>query len=80
MPRIDLEYFAILRDQAGRQKETRETNAASLAALYDELTDAYGFTLSRARLRVAVNAAFSTWEQPVNEGDIVVFIPPVSGG
>ena len=31
-------------------------------------------------LRVAVNSEFGEWEQPLSEGDSVVFIPPVAGG
>jgi molybdopterin converting factor small subunit len=31
-------------------------------------------------LRVAVNGEFGDWEQPLAEGDAVVFIPPVAGG
>ncbi len=31
-------------------------------------------------LRVAVNAEFGDWQQPLADGDAVVFIPPVAGG
>jgi molybdopterin converting factor small subunit len=31
-------------------------------------------------LRVAVNAEFGDWSQPLAHGDTVVFIPPVAGG
>jgi len=31
-------------------------------------------------LRVAVNEEFSDWQRPLEDGDRVVFIPPVAGG
>jgi molybdopterin converting factor subunit 1 len=80
MPRVQLRYFALLREQAGRQAETVETSAATPAALYAELAARHGFRLGAAQLRVAVNASFSDWEQPLRDGDEVVFIPPVAGG
>ncbi|RUT26343.1 molybdopterin synthase sulfur carrier subunit [Asaia sp. W19] len=80
MASVTLEYFALLRDEAGCQSETLRTEAPDLAALYDALAHSRGFTLPRARLRVAVNARFAPWDQPVSEGDHIVFIPPVSGG
>ncbi|MBB2202220.1 MoaD/ThiS family protein [Gluconacetobacter tumulisoli] len=80
MPRIELEYFAQLGEQAGRRTETRETSVATAAALYDELRAAYGFVLPPEQMRVAVNAAFRPWTQGLRDGDHVVFIPPVSGG
>lgn len=80
MPRLELEYFAQLRDEAGRSRETRETTAATAADLYTELQTAYGFTLPANRMRVAINAAFQPWTHPLTEGDMVVFIPPVTGG
>ncbi|WP_025840334.1 MoaD/ThiS family protein [Asaia platycodi] len=80
MPRLTLEYFALLRDEAGCVQEEIDTTAASLAALYQELTTRHGFTLPASRLRVAVNAAFTHWDRRPAEGDHVVFIPPVSGG
>ncbi|MFT8897015.1 MAG: MoaD/ThiS family protein [Acetobacter sp.] len=80
MPKIELEYFAQLGEQAGRRAETRETSETTAAALYEELRAAYGFALPAGQMRVAVNAAFRPWTQSLKEGDHVVFIPPVSGG
>ena len=78
--RIHLQYFAVLREQAGRSEETLDTSAANPADLYDEVRTARGFTLPRAMLRVAVNDEFRDWSVPLASGDRVVFIPPVAGG
>jgi len=80
MIRITVLYFASLRDAAGMEQEVCETSALDLADLYTETAARHGFTLPRARLRVAVDGAFAQWEEPVREGSSVAFIPPVSGG
>jgi molybdopterin converting factor subunit 1 len=78
--RIHVQYFAVLRERAGRSEETCVTGAATPAELYAELQAVHGFALPRSMLRVAVNEAFSDWSRPLAEGDRVVFIPPVAGG
>ena len=80
MLRLNLRYYALLREQAGRQSETVDTAAATPAALYDELAARHGFRLPASQLRVAVNSAFCDWQRPLEDGDEVVFIPPVAGG
>lgn len=77
---LTIQYFALMREQAGRSEEKLETLAATPAELYAELTLRYGFTLSREQLKVAVNSEFSDWSQRLATGDAVVFIPPVAGG
>ncbi len=77
---LKIQYFALLREQAGRSDETLETSAATPADLFAELAARYRFTLSREQLKVAVNAEFSDWSRALRPGDAVVFIPPVAGG
>jgi molybdenum cofactor guanylyltransferase len=78
--RIGVQYYALLREQAGRREEQLLTAAATPAELYAELTQRYPFTLDANVLRVAINGEFSEWTTPLAEGDAVVFIPPVAGG
>ena len=80
MKSIEVHYYAILRDQAGRRTERVETAAATAAELFDELAARHGLALERAALRVAINEEFGDWQQPLASGDRVVFIPPVAGG
>jgi molybdenum cofactor guanylyltransferase len=77
---LTIQYFALMREQAGRSEETLETLAGTPADLYSELHARYGFTLSREQLKVAVNSEFSDWSRKLEPGDAVVFIPPVAGG
>jgi molybdopterin-guanine dinucleotide biosynthesis protein A len=78
--RISVQYYALLREQAGRREETRLTAARTPRELYAELGKCYPFTLAPEVLRVAINTEFRDWSTPLAEGDAVVFIPPVAGG
>jgi molybdopterin-guanine dinucleotide biosynthesis protein A len=78
--KIRVQYFALLREQAGRSDESLVTTARTPRDLYDELKARYPFTLPAEMLRVAVNTEFGDWAQPLGDGDAVVFIPPVAGG
>jgi molybdopterin converting factor subunit 1 len=77
---LNIQYYALMREQAGRSTESVESAAATPAELYSELKARYGFTLAREQLKVAVNSEFSDWSRELEAGDAVVFIPPVAGG
>ena len=77
---INVQYYALLREQAGRSSETLMTTAGTPRELYQQLRARYPFSLAPEMLRVAVNSEFSDWGQHLNAGDSVVFIPPVAGG
>jgi molybdopterin converting factor subunit 1 len=77
---IHVQYFAALREQAGRGNETIATASRTAADLYDELRELRGLALPRSMLKVAVNEEFAAWDRPLADGDRVVFIPPVAGG
>jgi len=77
---IRVQYYALLREQAGRSTEVLQTRARTPRELYAELAGKYPFTLPADMLRVAVNTEFGEWSQPLRAGDAVVFVPPVAGG
>lgn len=77
---LRVQYYAILREQAGRSEETLDTTATTPAELYDELRRRHPFQLAPNQLKVALNSDFSDWHTPLRHGDTVVFIPPVAGG
>lgn len=77
---LRIQYFALLRDQAGRSQEQLTSAARTAADLFAELGQRYPFTLGMEQLRVAINAEFAEWGQELRDGDEVVFIPPVAGG
>jgi molybdopterin-guanine dinucleotide biosynthesis protein A len=77
---LRVQYFALLREQAGRNEERLQTRARTPRELFGELQARYRFTLPEDRLRVAINTEFADWSQPLRSGDAVAFIPPVAGG
>lgn len=78
--RIRVQYYALLREQAGRSDEVVSTRARTPRELYEELRARHPFTLPPELLRVAVNTEFGDWLQPLVDDDAIVFIPPVAGG
>ena len=79
MVNIRIEYFAILREHVGRSGEELETDARTVADLFDELNGRYQFP-NMANMKVAINSEFGEWDSVLVDGDSVVFIPPVAGG
>jgi len=77
---IKVQYYALLREQAGRSDEALDTAARTPRELYEELQKRHPFSLAPEMLRVAINAEFGEWTQLLADGDSVVFIPPVAGG
>ncbi len=78
--RVQVRYFALLREQAGRSAEQLETSAATALELYQELRRRRGLALDPERLRVAVNDEFGDWDTRLSEGDTVAILPPEAGG
>ncbi|MGH8252777.1 MAG: NTP transferase domain-containing protein [Steroidobacteraceae bacterium] len=77
---LQVQYFALLREQAGRNTETVHSQARDARELYRELRARHGLRLEPEQLRVAVNEDFAEWSQPLHDGDAVAFLPPVAGG
>jgi len=80
MTRVNVLYFASLRDAAQVAGETVSSDAANLRALYEELQVRHQLPFPARQLRVAVNGEFAQWDATLREGSDVAFIPPVSGG
>jgi len=80
MPKLHIQYFAILREQRGATEESLATVASTPRAVYEELRARYRFSLPADRIRAAVNDEFVAADAPLRDGDRIVFIPPVAGG
>jgi len=78
--RVNVRFFAVLREQAGRSALALETAALTPADLYAELQATYPLTFPVALLRVSLNERYAEMTAPLTAGDRVVFIPPVAGG
>lgn len=78
--KLRIVYYAALREQRGLSEELVDTEATTPAALYEELRERHTLRLQPDQLRAAVNDAFVAWDAKLQEGDTIVFIPPVAGG
>ena len=78
--KVTVKYFAILKDERGIDQEVVEGEFSSAKDLYNYLKESTDLSLCLSKLKVAVNDEFSTWDKELNDGDTVVFIPPVAGG
>ena len=78
--RLEVLYFAALRDATGIASEYLDTDAADLSALYADLQARHPLSFPQKQLRVAVDGAFAGWGDALRTGSTVAFIPPVSGG
>ncbi len=82
--KIQLRYFASIREAIGSGSETLETSATSLAALRDELIargGAHAEALARGRaVRVSLNQTMADESAALSDGAEVAFFPPVTGG
>ncbi len=80
MKKIQVVYYALLRQERGLTQEKIESAASTARELYDELRRQHQFKLQESQVRVAINSAVSSWDAELNSGDTVMFIPPVAGG
>ncbi len=78
--KVQLNYFALFREERGLQSEQLQTEFETVAELYDALKNKHGFSLSRSAIRVAINDEFCSWDARINSGDEIVFLAPVAGG
>ena len=82
--KVQLRYFASIREALGTGNEPLDTRAGTLAELRAELVargGAYADALAPGRsVRVALNQTMSEESAPLTEGAEVGFFPPVTGG
>lgn len=78
--RVNVRYFAVLRDRRGLDSETVECPAISASAFAASLIERHQLGLPPSLVRVAVNGAFVGDNTLLSDGDEVVLIPPVAGG
>ncbi|WP_409272579.1 molybdopterin converting factor subunit 1 [Neobacillus sp. SCS-31] len=72
-------FFAHLRDAAGADSITVDAAGKTVAELKAELSKKYNLP-KMDTVMAAINEEFSSNEETINEGDVIAFIPPVSGG
>jgi molybdopterin synthase sulfur carrier subunit len=82
--KLNLLYFARLKDAFGRDHETLESDATTIGALLAELRargGAWADELAEGRVfRVALNQELAAADAVLAAGDEVAIFPPVTGG
>jgi len=75
-----LRLFASLAEQAGWRERDWPWPDQAQPPTPEQLWQALGLPTALADLRIAVNQEFASAEQPLQPGDELAFLPPVSGG
>ena len=82
--KVNVKYFASIREALGRGTEAVETSAPSIGALRDELIargGSHAASLARGKaVRAALDQVMSNEDAALAEGCEVAFFPPVTGG
>jgi molybdopterin synthase sulfur carrier subunit len=72
-------FFAHLRDAAGSESIELEAAGKTVAELKAELAASYNLPRLDT-VMTAINEEFAPNDEVIREGDVIAFIPPVSGG
>ena len=82
--KLNVRYFASVREALGQGSETVQTSASTLAGLRDELIargGPYASALARGKsVRMAIDQTMSDETAELRDGCEVAFFPPVTGG
>jgi molybdopterin converting factor subunit 1 len=80
--RVTVRLFARLRDIVGVSETAREVEpGATIATVWRGLASEHPELAAYERsISSAVNADYARMDQPLQDGDEVAFLPPVSGG
>lgn len=76
---IEVLFFAELRDQAGRDRLEIDASNLTVRELIDNHLKAYDL-LTIDKAMIAVNEEYANEDKLLKAGDVLAFIPPVSGG
>ncbi|ADE53357.1 molybdopterin converting factor subunit 1 [Coraliomargarita akajimensis] len=77
---ITILYFAQLAELAGKTEEQRHVDSSSVEQLYHSLKEDYTFPHSFDAIQVAINHELTPEGRPLQDGDTLTFLPPMTGG
>ena len=80
MKDVTVRFFAVFREAAGVESRTLDTGSANAQELFTEMTRLFPGLAVEAAALVAINDEIVAWDQPIEDGDEVLFFPPVAGG
>ena len=77
---VAVHWFAAYREAVGFAAEPVQTDADTAAELFQEMLSRHTALAAYQRALVAINDEMVAWTSPVQDGDRVLFFPPVAGG
>ncbi|WP_096189419.1 molybdopterin converting factor subunit 1 [Evansella halocellulosilytica] len=77
---IRILLFAELQDIVGQRELTLEATDINVQELRRHLLEQYPELTGINNAMAAINEEYAEEQTPVRDGDVVAFIPPVSGG
>ncbi len=80
MKKIRVRFFAAFREAAGVDVAEVSTRAGSVGELFTELAARLDGLHHEPAALVAVNDEMAAWNAAFEDGDEVLFFPPVAGG
>ena len=80
--RVTIRLFARLRDIAGASELHREVGpGATIGTVWKQIAADFPALAGYERsISSAINADYARMDRPVQDGDEIAFLPPVSGG
>ncbi|MBN8458195.1 MAG: MoaD/ThiS family protein [Verrucomicrobia bacterium] len=75
-----IHYFGLLAERRGLTDEATAADAATADEIFGILAARHALGISRAAVRVAVNDELVPWSHPLQDGDRIALLPPMSGG
>ncbi len=80
MKGVTVRFFAVFREATGVESHTLNTRSVDTMELFSEMSRIFPGLVREAAALVAINDEIVGWEQPIEDGDEVLFFPPVAGG
>lgn len=75
-----IHYFGLLGERRGLAEESVASVATTPEELYRAINAEHLLGLPVTDFRVAVNDEFVPWDHPLQSGDRIALLPPMSGG
>lgn len=76
---VDVLFFAELQEQIGKEKVSIDADGLTVKELIEQHLSKYKLNDLKNAM-IAVNEEYSNENVKLSKGDVVAFIPPVSGG
>lgn len=76
---VDVLFFAELQEQIGKEKVSVAADGLTVKELIEQHLSKYNINGLKNTM-IAVNEEYSNEDTKLSTGDVVAFIPPVSGG